>query len=191
MDSPSDKTVGGNIEAPRNALWLGEYRVGRAQPGHWVIAGLGSCIGLILCDPHSKLFAMAHIVLPKASTTGTVQEPARFVNTAIPFLLDELIVMGARLRSIYAQVAGGARMLSLSALSDIGARNVEATRRLLQAYEIPLVAEIVGGTRGRTLWWYLDRGEAVVRQVGRDDKTLTPKQYSFGEVAVFGTNFSR
>lgn len=174
----------------RDAVRLGEYRVGRAQPGEWVIFGLGSCIGLILCDPERKLSAMAHIVLPEAPTAGPGTEPAKFVDTAIPFMLEQLLGLGAQRQSIYAQASGGARMLALSTIGDIGARNIDATRRLLQQYDIPLVAEIVGGTQGRTMWWYLEKGEAVVRQVGIDDKVLTPKQYVYGEVAVSGSDIS-
>lgn len=175
----------------RDAVRLGEYRVGGARAGEWVIFGLGSCIGLILCDPERKLSAMAHIVLPEAPSSGHGGEPAKYVDTAIPFLLEQLIEFGAQRSSIYAQAAGGAKMLALQTIGDIGARNIEATRQHLQKYRIPLVAEIVGGTKGRTLWWYLQKGEAIVRQVGSDDKVLTPQQYVYEEVAVGGTHFGR
>lgn len=175
----------------RDAVRLGEHRVGGAQPGEWVIFGLGSCIGLILCDPERRISAIAHIVLPAAPQGDAGGEPGKYVDTAIPFLMDELVALGARRQAVYAQMSGGARMLQLSAIADIGARNVEATRELLNALEIPLVAEIVGGTRGRTLWWDRAKGEAVVRQVGSDDLVLTPRRYVYGEAAIGGTHFNR
>lgn len=175
----------------RDAVRLGEHRVGGAQPGEWVIFGLGSCIGLILCDPERRLSAIAHIVLPAAPRGNGDGEPGKYVDTAVPFLMKELIALGARREAVYAQMAGGARMLQLSAIADIGARNIAATRTLLEEQHIPLVAEVVGGTRGRTLWWDRAKGEAVVRQVGSDDLVLTPRRYVYGEAAIGGTHINR
>lgn len=170
---------------------LGEYRVGGAQAGEWVVFGLGSCIGLILCDPIRRLSAMAHIVLPSAPAGHTTVEPGKYVDTAVPFMVEQLLALGAQQDAIYAQMAGGANMLALGTIGDIGARNIAATRSLLRRHRIPLVAEIVGGTRGRTLWWDLSRGEAVVRQVGTDDDVLTPRRYVYEEVAVSGISPGR
>lgn len=175
----------------RDAVRLGEYRVGRAEPGEWVIFGLGSCIGLILSDPIRRVAAMAHIVLPTAPADGPGTEPGRYVDTAIPHMMEELLALGARREALYAQMAGGANMLALSTVGDIGARNIKATRTVLDAWNIPLVAEIVGGTRGRTLWWDRVRGEAVVRQVGNDDVVLTPRRYVYEEAAIGGINLNR
>lgn len=175
----------------RDAVRLGEYRVGGAEPGEWVIFGLGSCIGLILTDPGRQLAAMAHIVLPEVPVAGPNGEPGKYVDTAVPFMVERLLELGARRDALYAQMSGGAKMLALSAIGDIGARNIEAAREQLRKHDIPLVAEIVGGTRGRTLWWDRLKGEAVVRQVGVEDQPLTPRRYMYEEAAISGINLNR
>lgn len=175
----------------RDAVRLGEYRVGEARQGEWVMYGLGSCIGLILCDPEQKLSAAAHILLPESPKNGSVDEPGKYVDTAVPFLAEQLLALGARRSAIYAQVAGGAKMLTLHSIGDIGLRNIESTRTCLRRHNIPLVAEIVGGNHGRTLWWNLEKGEAVVRRVGSEDVVLTPNEYVYEEVAVGGTHIGR
>lgn len=172
----------------KEAVRLGEYRVGGARPGHWVIFGLGSCIGLILSDPVRRLSSIAHIVLPTAPATGSGAEPGKYVDTAIPFMIERLLALGGRRETMHAQIAGGARMLALSKIGDIGARNIEATRTLLLEHKIPLVAEMVGGTQGRTLWWDRSKGEAVVRQVGSEDIVLTPLRRAYEEAAIGGTS---
>lgn len=134
---------------------------------------------------------MAHIVLPAPSGPGDVSQPTKYVTTAVPLMLDEMVALGAKRADVYAQAAGGARMLALDALGNIGARNVDETRAVLQQHDIPLVAELVGGTKGRTLWWDLARGQAVVRRVGVDDEILTPAKYVYGEVCIDDPNFGR
>lgn len=172
------------------SLGLGEHRVGRAADERWVMYGLGSCIGLILCDPVNRVAAAAHMVLPK-QVNGNGEQPAKYVETAVPFLLAQMEALGAQRRHIYAQAAGGAQMLSLASLGDIGARNAEATRAVLQQLGIPLVAERIGGRQGRTLWWDLSTGQATVRRVGSPDELITPRQYWYGEVHVDGPRVDR
>jgi len=169
----------------RISLGLGEYRVGRAADEEWTIYGLGSCVGLILCDPCRRVSAMAHVVLPERHATAA-DEPAKYADTVVPFLLDEMSRLGARREAIYAQVAGGARVLCFSELPDIGTRNVAVVREQLELHGIPIVAERVGGTHGRTLSWDVRRGVAEVRRVGAPAEVLTPQEYAYEEVAVVG-----
>jgi len=170
----------------RVSIGLGEYRVGCAVDEEWAIYGLGSCVGLILADPGRGVSAIAHVVLPEKFANGN-DEPAKFADTVVPFLLDQMIRLGARRDKIYAQAAGGARMLAFSELPDIGARNVAMVRQQLAAHGIPLVAERVGGTHGRTLSWDARRGVATVKRVGTPPEVLTPQQYVYEEVAAVGS----
>lgn len=173
------------------SLGLGEYRVGRAADEKWVMYGLGSCIGLILCDPVNRISAAAHMVLPRQVNGNGEEQPAKYVETAVPFLLAQMEALGAQRRYIYAQAAGGAKMLNLRSLGDIGARNAQATREALRKHGIPLVAERIGGRHGRTLWWNLRVGQATVRRVGSPDELITPRQYWYGEVHADGPRVGR
>lgn len=160
-----------------HGIGLGKYAVGRDVKDDWVIYGLGSCIGLILCDSTTHVLAMAHIVLP-ASPKENPPEPARYADTAIPHLLEEMKKLGALTSRIVAKIAGGARMLQISGLvGDIGARNLEAVREGLARHRIPLIAECVGGTSGRTLRWNAEKRLAIVSQYGAPDHILTPVGY--------------
>lgn len=173
------------------SLGLGEFRVGRAANEQWVMYGLGSCIGLILCDPVRRVAAAAHIVLPRQLNGNGEDQPAKYVDTAVPFLITEMEALGARRGDIYAQAAGGAQMLNLRSLGDIGARNAAATRSALAEHGIPLVAEHIGGRHGRTLWWNAETGQATVRRVGCPDEVITPQQYWYEEVHVDGPRVGR
>jgi chemotaxis protein CheD len=56
---------------------------------------------------------------------------------------------------------------------SIGARNLRAARATLQALEIPLLAEDVGGSLGRTVQFDLASGRVMVRSVRGGEKTIT------------------
>ncbi len=118
-------------------------------------SGLGSCVGIILYDEITNLSGMAHVMLPSSSLCRE-KEPnlAKYADTAIPHLLDQMTSKGARVGFIKAKIAGGAQMFNFSTESNvmrIGPRNVEAVKLKLQELQIPIVAEDVGGNSGRTI----------------------------------------
>ncbi len=62
-------------------------------------------------------------------------------------LVNGLLKKGARRDRLEGKLFGGARMME--GLSDIGARNAEFAKRFLKNEGIRLVAEHLGGDRGR------------------------------------------
>jgi chemotaxis protein CheD len=54
----------------------------------------------------------------------------------------------------------------------MGERNVLAVRDALKAAGIPIVGQSVGGNAGRSVWFDVRRGTALVRSVGREDHVL-------------------
>lgn len=146
------------------SVGLGHYHAGAATREPWIIYGLGSCIGLILCDPCSRLSALAHVVLPERLDEGDAQ-PAKYADVVVPYLIQTLTSFGARRDRLRAVMAGGARMLQLS-LGDIGARNAATLTAALRAARIPLVAARLGGRRGRTLRWEPAACRVVISSVG-------------------------
>lgn len=159
-------------------LGLGQYRLGRGLAGEtWTIFGLGSCIGLIIFDAGRGLSAMAHIVLPTAP--GGVLEAGRYADTVLPLLLNGLQDLGAQQGSLQAVMAGGAKMLDLTGLGDIGRRNQEAVAAALERANIPVLGAQVGGTRGRTLRWSPFTGQAWVKESGGQERLLTPPGMSW------------
>src|SRR5690606_19284743 len=156
------------------ATGLGKYAVGKDVRQDWVIYGLGSCIGLILCDRWEGVLGMAHIVLP-ASPEPDPPEPARYADTAVPFLLQEMERLRAIPNRIVAFPAGGTRMVEINgAVGAIARRNLEAVREELAMRRIRVGGESVGGTFGRTLRWNAAEGLAIVSRFGAADEVLTP-----------------
>ena len=126
---------------------------------------LGSCVGVAIYDPAEMLGALAHIVLPRAE--GRPGSPGKYVDTAIPWMIEALKQRGAVPRRLVAKLTGGAKMFTTQGPFLIGEQNAEATRCLLKQFRIPLVAEHVGGAQGRRATFVADTGQLSVEVVGQ------------------------
>lgn len=138
--------------------------------------GLGSCIGLCMFDPVTKLAALAHIVLPDAKSCPDPSDPVKYADTAVPYVIDEMIRNGAAKHRLNAAIVGGAQLFSFAGASDslnVGARNIEAVKRHLSACKVALRAEDVGGTTGRTVLFDAKTGSISVRQPGLAERHFT------------------
>lgn len=154
---------------------ISELKVAQS-PVVLVSYGLGSCLGIAIYDPCSMLGGLAHTLLPEPRGTSQNERPAKFVRSAVAALVEELVERGADRSSLVAKVAGGANMfeaLTLSCGEGVGARNIRAVRETLQQLSIPLAAEDVGGSYGRTVEFHPGSGELLIRSVRGGETPLT------------------
>jgi chemotaxis protein CheD len=136
-----------------------------------VTLGLGSCVAIMLHDAEAGAGAMAHVLLPSRSLARDTSNPAKFPETAVPFLIEQLRALGADPRRLVAKLAGGASMfaqLMTPGAVQMGERNIVAARNALRAAGIPLAAEAVGGQAGRSVRFYVADGRVEIRSVGAD-----------------------
>jgi len=150
-------------------IGIGEYRIGSSP---MVTIGLGSCIGLTLYDPNLRLGAMVHIMLPESG--GREDRPGKYADTAIPLLVKELVALGSKNRSIVAKIAGGACMFEYFGTGlNIGKRNADKVRILLQECHIQLAAEDIGGKVGRSVTFLpADNGRVLIRRADGSSNNL-------------------
>lgn len=147
---------------------MGEIAVAQA-PGELVALGLGSCIGICMYDPQLKLGGLAHIMLPDSTIAKTPQNPAKFADTAIPNLINEMIKQGAALDRLVVKIAGGAQMFSSAnshqSQESIGRRNIAAVEQILSSFGLKPAAKSIGGNAGKSLSLDLETGELYIRSV--------------------------
>ncbi len=137
--------------------------------------GLGSCIGIALYDPTTKIGGLAHIMLPDSTKMRNNSNIAKFADTGIEELLRRVVAAGAVKSRLVAKIAGGARMFEVSGLSDIGnvgMRNAEASKAKLKQLGIRLVAEDTGLNYGRTVELHCDTGDYYIKSVGKPVKII-------------------
>lgn len=132
-------------------------------------SGLGSCVGVIIYDLSMKIAGMAHVMLPDSSMSKRSDlNQFKYADTVIPILIDKLLADGARKYALKAKIAGGAQMFSFSSSNDmlrVGQRNVEAVKAMLATYRIPIMAEDIHGSSGRTIEFSLETGMLNIRTV--------------------------
>ena len=153
---------------------MADLKVGRA-PDTLTTLGLGSCIGLTLYDPVSKIGGLVHYMLPDSTKLKNNTNIAKFGDTSIRELLKQVLASGANQRRLVAKIAGGACMFEMSGLSsvgNVGARNAEAAKEILKELKIPLVAEDTGLNYGRTVELKCETGEYVIKAVGKQIKVI-------------------
>ena len=142
--------------------------------GTLITYALGSCIGICLYDPLTKVGALIHIMLPLNMETGRTH-PMKYADTGVRETLKMMESMGASRARITAKIAGGAKMFEISgggSLGNVGQRNIESVHMVLKREGIRLLKEDVGGTVARTLSFDVSDGTGCVRSHGKPDLIL-------------------
>ncbi len=135
--------------------------------------GLGSCIGIAIRDRANKIGGLAHIMLPDSTAIkGSTLNVAKFADTGIVELIKQMEKLGAVKSRMEAKIAGGATMFAVSgraATMNVGERNAEACRAKLKELGIRIIAEDCGKNFGRTVIFYPETGEYVIKSVGQGE----------------------
>ncbi|WP_446897257.1 chemotaxis protein CheD [Clostridium sp. LBM24168] len=156
-------------------MGIKEIKVGIADmntassPDVIMTIGLGSCIGIAMYDRAKSIGGLAHIMLPDSTQFSAVKNPMKFADLAIPMLIEKLEKLGVKKRNLEAKIAGGASMFNFSDKSmvmDIGNRNGKSVKVALEKYSIPILAEDLGGNKGRTMIFDTSSGIVKIRTVG-------------------------
>ncbi len=126
---------------------------------------LGSCVAVCLFDPSRRLGGANHYLLP--IRPGAAHASPRFGNVAIAELLERLVGLGSRKRDLGAKVFGGATLTggARAVAGGLGAKNVELARDVLAREGLPIIAEDVGGERGRKIVLRTDDGIVWVKKL--------------------------
>lgn len=145
------------------------------HPGVLTTLGLGSCVGIGLYDKKSKIIGLAHAMLPDSTQITNNENRHKFVDTAIDELIIKMRILGADVNNLTAKIAGGAQMFAFDSTNPsmrIGDRNVEATVKILRGLRIPILAQDVGKTYGRTIELYSDDGRLIIKTIDYGVKTI-------------------
>ncbi len=155
-----------------------EIKVGMADlnvcvsPDRITTLGLGSCVGIAVRDPVTKIGGLAHIMLPDSTTIRNNSNIPKFADTGIEELVRQVTRKGANRSRLVAKIAGGAQMFGFNSNSEmvrVGERNVQATKKKLAQIRIPILAEDTGKNFGRTVIFYPETGDFVIRAVGKQE----------------------
>lgn len=154
---------------------VADYAVRR---GDQVLAtiGLGSCVAIALYDRDTRTGGLAHILLPSQAMSRETANPAKFPETIVPRMLEEMRALAdGKSGRVSAKIVGGASMFGQLAVGtgvNVGERNVLATREVLAEHDIPLLAEDTGRDYGRSVYFHLADGRVEVRSLKAGDRVI-------------------
>ena len=126
-------------------------------------------------DQPKKLAGLVHVMLPDSTQVRQNQNRAKFADTGIDYLIEQMEKEGALKSRLTAKIAGGAQMFAFSTNNDmlrVGERNVEAVKAKLRKLGIHILAEDTGLNFGRTVEFYPETGDFVIKSVGKPIRTI-------------------
>ncbi len=130
---------------------------------------LGSCIAACIRDVEARVGGMNHFLL--AEPSGTARDrygaSARYGAFAMEQLINKVLTRGTgRKANLEIKVFGGG--LINSALTDVGAKNIQFVRQFLHDEGYAVAGEDVGGAFARRVMFKPHSGRAFVRRLDSD-----------------------
>jgi chemotaxis protein CheD len=147
------------------AVDIADFKVSRDPDVVLVTYALGSCIAVMLHDPVRKVAGMIHYMLPQAATSPekAKTKPAMFADTGIPLLFQAMYAQGCAKQDLVVKVAGGAALMAMTDIFEIGKRNHLILRKMLWKAGVTITAEDVGGTVFRTTRLFVGTGRLTIK----------------------------
>jgi chemotaxis protein CheD len=150
------------FEPSRHFLHWGQLVVDAS--GASLVTIVGSCVAVCLWDSAHRVGGMSHYLLPEAPLAqARPAKPWSYGDLALPELMRQLEAIGSAPSFITARVFGGAAIANRNDTRGPGARNAAFARDWLAGRGIKVVAQDLGGRRGRNLVFDTDTGEVAVR----------------------------
>lgn len=123
---------------------------------------LGSCVTVTLWHPTRHLGGMCHFMLPSRPRLPRQAPDGRYANEAFELFDRAIARHGTQAADYQAKLFGGGNMFPRQQMvpaHDIGRKNIESGRSLLQQRGIRLLREHVGGAGHRKLYFDIWSGE--------------------------------
>src|SRR5262245_32412696 len=146
----------------------GEYYVTRSDEA--ITTVLGSCVSACIRDPVAGVGGMNHFMLPEDNSgrePGQAGAPVvlstRYGSHAMESLINDLLKIGAQRARMEIKIFGCGRVLT--AMTDIGARNIDFVTSYLDIERLPIGAKDVGGEHPRKIVYFPSDGKVRVRKL--------------------------
>lgn len=129
---------------------------------------LGSCIAVVIYDPHVKAGGMLHYMLPESSMDAEKarKNPSMFADSGISMLFRQSYQLGTKKENLIVKAVGGAQILDENGVFNIGKRNYIAMRKIFWRNNVMVAAEHVGGSVNRTVRLEMSTGRVFVKVSG-------------------------
>ncbi len=141
---------------------------------------LGSCVAVALRDAGAGIAGMNHFMLPGRLEHEQIyiSKSGKYGMYAMELLINEMIKLGARKKSLVAKVFGGGMVLMglVGSASGVPQSNVSFAMKYLEAESIPVASKDVGGFSGRKVLFFTQDAKALVKKLTPAEKAPVEKE---------------
>lgn len=158
-------------------LQPGEHFVGDAS--HRIRTLLGSCVSFTLWHPLHRVGAMCHFLLPSRAAASGSGRDGRYGEEVMSIIVQELASLNVKPAECVGKIFGGGNMFpgyNRADARNVGIKNGEAARALLQSQQIPIASESLFGVGHRQIIFDVGTGDVWARQVKLADTNLAPAE---------------
>lgn len=141
-------------------IYAGDYIF--AEKGELIETTLGACIGVCIYCERSQLAAMAHFMLPSVrnSVDESKKDSSLYGVNAVRNLIKGFTDRGEHIEQCRVSLFGGADFVS----DQSGSSNITLARILVEAEDLPIAAEDLGGSMVRKIIFDSGTGKVFVQQ---------------------------
>lgn len=129
---------------------------------------LGSCVSITMWHRERRIGGMCHYLLPARGEPAYATLDGRYADDAVELFLCEIDRAGTRREDYEIKLFGGGSMFGGACRGEgmnIGTRNIEAGRRLLQRHGLSVHGEHLAGAGHRNLIFELASGRVWLKHV--------------------------
>jgi len=147
---------------------IGEIKM--ATEGQVLKTLLGSCVGIGFLWRSQKTYGLAHCLLPEIIPSAKTHTEGRFVEKAIPNLLQMMDVPPSKYHEIEALIVGGGNMTNPRVCNPntlVGSANTKLAKEILTKLGIKILHEETGGEEGRKLTIFCNSGTYHIEVIPR------------------------
>lgn len=142
---------------------------------------LGSCVAACLYDPANKIIGMNHFMLVGSQNKEDnyfLSDSGRYGINAMELLINSMMKLGADKKNIKAKSFGGAHVLNSVQITfaNIPANNVNFIKKFLEAENIKLISDDLGGVLGRKIFFFNSTYKVLLKKL--DSSTAVKTQDS-------------
>lgn len=125
---------------------------------------LGSCVAACIRDPVVGVAGINHFMLPSTNEprSSDLMTMLRYGNHSMDLLIEGLLRRGARSERLEVKVFGGANVMPGPV---VGEANADWVLRYLQARNLPVAAQHLGGNLPRSLHYFPATGLVLMQQL--------------------------
>lgn len=144
------------------------------KPGEWFFSTqgeivhtiLGSCVSITMFYAPSEAGAICHAVMPNSAGPVSRKVCSRYVNCIVEEMVKSFVKIGAVPEELDIKLFGGADMMKgQKKVYEIGRKNIETAKHIIDSMGLDIKKSSVGGSKGRVLFFETGTGNVFVRQI--------------------------